>query len=313
MNGVAVAGILANVVVAATPLWYASLGETVAELSGVMNLGIEGMMLVGAVVAYAVVLRTGSMAAASLAALAAGALMALLHAGLTVSLRRDQIVSGLALTLMGTGLSAFLGRGYTDTAAVHLSVVPIPLLDRIPYVGPAFFDQSWLIYVSYALLPLCLWIGWRTRAGLYLRAAGENPAALDAEGVSVAWVRYVAVGAGGALAGIAGAIFTLIYIGSWTQDITAGNGWIAFALVVFAGWNPVRAFLGSYLFGLADVLAFQSQLLGHVTAWVPVEFMQMLPYLLTIAALAVTRSPAARRRMRGPAALGAPFERGAAG
>ena len=292
-------------VAAGTTLVFAAVGEVVAERAGVLNLGLEGMMLVGAVTGFMALDRTGSLELGVLAALAAGALLGLLHAFLTVSLHADQIVAGLALTIFGTGLSAYLGRDVVGKPARDsFDPVAIPLLHDIPWVGPVLFDQNLLVYTSYVLVAV-VWVAlFRTRLGLHLRAVGESAGTADAMGVSVVGLRYGAVIVGGSLAGLAGAYLSLARTPGWSEGMTAGRGWIAVGLVIFARWNPIGA-LGGFLFGLMEALNFQAQAVGITLS---PFFLGMLPYLFTIAAI-VFAALVGSRRLGAPAALGLPYRR----
>jgi ABC-type uncharacterized transport system permease subunit len=299
--------ILAAAIPAGTAILYACLGEIVCERAGILNLGVEGMMLMGALGGFAVTDWTGSVWLGALAALAVGGAMAMIHAVLTVGLRANQVVSGLALTIFGSGLSAFLGAGFVGKparAAFH--PLRVPVLGDIPHLGPILFRQDALVYVSYALVPLLWLFVYRTRQGLHLRALGERPEAADAMGVGVARLRASYVVAGGALAGLGGAAISLGTNPGWSENMTAGRGWIAVALVIFAGWNPLRAALGAYLFGGVDAGQFRLQTAG---VGVSSFFLNMLPYLFTIAVLVLATRETTRRRMGAPAALGRPYVR----
>lgn len=298
---------LAAMVAAGTVLLLASLGEIISEKGGVMNLGVEGMILVGAVAAIMAVQATGSLALAVLFAMLAGGLMALLHALITVTLRASQVVSGLALTIFGTGLSSFLGSGYVGIPAVNaFKAISIPVLSEIPFIGPVLFRQNLLVYISILLVPVIWFILNRTHLGLKIRSAGENPAATDAAGIDIFAVRYGCTIAGGTLAGLAGAFLSLGYNSSWMENISAGRGWIAVALVIFAMWNPWKALLGSYLFGLISILGLRLQAVGVV---IPDTLFSMLPYILTILVLILITG---RRKGRGdgsPASLSVSYDR----
>ncbi|MGI9252708.1 MAG: ABC transporter permease [Thermomicrobiales bacterium] len=300
--------VLAAAIAYGTAILYACLGEVLAERAGVLNLGVEGMMLMGAWAGAAACLASGSPWFGLLAALVAGAAMASIHALLTVGLRANQVVSGLALTLFGAGLSAFLGQPIVgQPMPASFGRMPIPGLSEIPVIGRIFFQQNALVYLSY-VLAACLWFYvYKTRAGLRLRALGERPEAADAMGIDVARLRAIYVIVGGALAGVGGAAISLATNPNWVEGITAGRGWIAVALVIFAGWNPARAVLGAYLFGGVEALGFRLQTTGEVS--VSPFFLNMLPYLFTIIVLVLATRPSARRRMGAPAALGKPYLR----
>jgi simple sugar transport system permease protein len=304
MSEAVLVAILSGAVLAATPILYAAAGEIIAELSGVLNLGVEGMMLVGAMVAFSVEATIGSLWTAVLAGMAAGAIVGCVHAVLTVTLAVDQVVSGLAITLFGTGVSSYLGRPYISVhVPARLPPVAVPGLAHLPYLGPILFEQNALILASYVLVP-ALWAFLRySGPGLSLRAVGESPRTADAMGIDVFAVRYAAVTFGGMMAGLAGAFLSTIYLASWTDGLTAGRGWIAIALVVFAAWDPLKAMAGAYLFGFADVMAFQTQVLGRITEVVPTYFVQMTPYILTIFVLVLVSRAFARRRIGAPAGL----------
>ena len=289
-----------------TTFLYAALGEILAERAGILNLGVEGMMLTGGVFGYAVALRFGVWPGLVGAALG-GAALALIHAVLCIHLRANQIVSGLALTIFGTGLASYLGKSMVGVPLPdHFRAVTVPWLARIPVLGEALFHQTAMVYLSYLLVPLIWYWMERTRPGLHLRAVGENPAAADAMGINVFRLRYAYVLAGGALAGLSGAYLSLAVIPSWVEGLTAGRGWVAVALVIFALWNPWRAVFGAYLFGGVEALAFSIQLL---TSKVSPVLLGMLPYLFTIAVLLLASRQTTRKRLGAPAALGLPYER----
>lgn len=299
--------ILATAVTAGTPILYAALGELLAERSGVINLGVEGMMLIGAVCGFIAALTFKNPWAGVLAAMLAGGMVAAIHAFLTVTMRSDQVVSGLALTIFGTGLSGFLGKSYVGTP-LPASFTPKPMggLGDIPVLGPIFFHQDPLVYITYILVP-ALWILiYKTRPGLHLRAVGENPWAADSLGVSVNLSRYMYVIAGGMLAGLGGAYLSLAYAPSWLENMTAGRGWIAVALVIFAIWNPARALVGAYIFGGIDALGFRLQVLGLM---VPTFFLKMLPYIFTVLVLIIVIGRSRGTGPGSPKALGVPFDR----
>lgn len=299
--------ILASGIIAGTPILLAALGEMLSELSGVLNLGVEGMMLAGAVSGFMVALNTGDPWWGLLAAVIAGGLMALIHAFLTITLRANQVVSGLALTIFGTGLSGYIGKSLIGLPLpVTFRPVIIPVLSDIPVLGPILFQHDVLVYLSYALVALLWFFLFRTKKGLELRSVGENPGAADLAGINVFRMRYVFVIAGGMLAGLAGAYLSLAYAPSWLENMTAGRGWIAVALVIFATWHPGKALLGSFLFGTIDVLGFHLQNFGIM---IPSFFLKMLPYAITIAVLIVVTRETKTRRVAAPEALGIPYNR----
>jgi len=271
-------------------------------------------MMVGAVSSFAVGYHTGSLVLAVVTALLVGGLLALVHAFLSISLRANQVVSGLTLTLFGSGLASFLGQrlGPGGTRLVglvgpSLERLPIPGLSRLPILGTPFFDQDVLVYGLYLLVPLAWWYLYKTRPGLYLRAVGENPQTADAMGIRVGANRYAYTALGGALAGLGGAHLSLAYTKGWTENITGGRGWIAVALVIFATWDPLRAVIGAPLFGGINAVQFRMQAAGTT---IPAALLNMLPYLATIAVLvAITWWETLRKRVGAPAALALPYAR----
>lgn len=299
--------VLMSVVAAATPLLFAAIGELVTEKSGVLNLGVEGMMLVGAVVGFAVTASGGGALLGVPAAAAAGAAMAALFALLTLNLLANQVATGLALTLFGIGLSALVGRGFIGVPLDGLPPLAIPGLSGLPLIGPLLFGQDALVYLSFVAVAAVAWFLRRTRAGLILKAVGENPAAAHRLGHSVLRVRWLAVLFGGAMAGIGGAYLSLAYTPLWAENMTAGRGWIALALVVFATWRPGRVLLGAYLFGGVTIAQLHAQSAGVA---LPSQFMSMLPYLATILVLVLISRDAARIRLNAPASIGKVFHPG---
>jgi general nucleoside transport system permease protein len=316
--------ILAAGVASGTILLFAAVGEIFAERSGVLNLGVEGMMLMGAVAGFSITASTGDPWIGLIIAMLAGAALSLIHAVVTIQFRAEQVISGLALTFLGTGLARVLGDGLSNAGAINtLPRLSIPVLSQIPLVGPILFrDQSILTYVGFLLVPLAwYWID-RTRPGLHLRAVGERPAAADAQGVDVIRERYAYVLVGGLLAGLAGATITLAISPGWFGDQTvAGRGWIAIGLVIFAQWSPIRAAVGAYLFGA--IFRFILDLQGVKTIFGfdnPFQagrsatfFLEMLPYLFVILVVVLGSRQALRKRVGAPAALGIPYVRGERG
>jgi general nucleoside transport system permease protein len=295
--------ILVSTVVAATPLIYAALGELVVERAGVLNLGVEGMMLVGALAAFAVGHSTGSLVLGYGAATLAGMALALLFGFLTLTLQTNQVATGLALTLFGLGLSAFIGRTFTGLPIPGLEPLNIPGVSTLPFIG-ALFHFDWVVYGSLALFVMVSRLLKRSRLGLQLRAIGESPAAAHALGQPVIGIRYAAVLFGGATSGIAGAYLSTALTPMWVEGMSAGRGWIALALVVFATWKPVRVLLGAYLFGGVTVLQLFAQGFG---VEVPSEILSMLPYGATIVVLvAICRNPRTIL-LNQPASLGKSF------
>ncbi len=305
MNDLALIGpILAAMFAAATPLLLAALGELVVEKSGVLNLGVEGMMLVGAVCGFAVTVQTGSAPAGFLVAALAGAATASLFAVLTLFLLANQVATGLALTLFGVGLSALIGQGFVGIPLDGLPKLYIPVLTDLPVVGQAVFGQDIMVYLAVAAVPLVHLFLYRTRAGLVLRAVGENHTAAHALGYKVLRIRFLAVLFGGAMAGLGGAFLSMDYTPMWAENMTSGRGWIALALVVFATWKPARAMLGAWLFGGVTILQLHVQGLGID---VPSQLLSMLPYLATVLVLVLISRDVARIRLNAPACLGKLF------
>jgi len=316
MEAAMLINLLAAGIRSGTPLLFATIGEIFAERSGVLNLGVEGMMLMGAMSAYGVSHATGNPWLGLLVGIIVGGFMALLHAFMTVTLRADQVVSGLALTFLGMGLSAVLGAPLVEVRnAPKLPAFPIPGLSQIPVLGPILFDHNIIVYIGFLLIPVAWFYIYRTRPGLNLRAVGEYPAAADTLGINVTRLRYYYVILGGMLAGLGGAALSLAITPLWIEGMTAGQGWIAVGLVIFAGWDPLRGAMGAYLFGAIRRLPLDMQnisfFLQHPTYG---YFMNMLPYLFTIIVLVIGSREALRRRVGAPAALGVPYvreERGA--
>ena len=305
--------VLASAVTYGTPLLYAALGELLTERAGVLNLGVEGMMLIGAVMGFWAVQRTGSLLLAVLVAAIAGAAMALIHAFLVITLRANQIVSGLALVIFAgaAGLSSYLGNdlNLADQPARHAFGPFLPHSWQVAtVVGPILFKQSELVYASWALVVIVALYLNRTRLGLNVRAVGESPEAADAMGINVTAYRYAHTLVGGAFAGVGGACFTLWITPQWVDGITAGAGWIAIALVIFAFWRPALCLIGAYLFGAFSGIPFAFQARG-ILKGIPPELFQSLPYVMTIVVLVLVSSAGARRRLGAPAALGTPYVR----
>jgi simple sugar transport system permease protein len=304
--GLAAAGITYG-----TGILFATIGEIFAERAGVLNVGLEGMMLMGAVTAYLTAYNTGNPWLGLLAAIGVGGLMALLHAFMTVTLRADQVVSGLALALLGSGMSAVIGAPLVEVrTAPRLPDFPIPVLSSIPVLGPIFFDHNAIVYAGLLAAPLAWWYIYRTRPGMELRSIGEYPAAADVLGINVIRQRYLYVMLGGMLAGMGGAALSLAITPLWIEDMTAGQGWIALGLVIFAGWDPLRAAFGSYLFGAIRRLPLDAQNLPLFLAAPQLGyFMNMLPYLFVIVLMLISARGNMRRRIGAPAALGQPYVR----
>lgn len=306
-----VVNLLAAGIRSGTAILYATIGEIFAERAGVLNLGVEGMMLMGAVSAYGVAHQTGDPWLGLLTAAMVGGLLALLHAFLTITLRADQVVSGLALTFLGTGMSAVLGASLVEVyQAPRLPNVEIPFVTNLPIIGAILAQQNIMVYGGFVIAPLAWFYIYRTRPGLELRAIGEYPAAADALGINIYLQQYVYVVLGGIFAGIGGATLTLAITPRWTDGVTAGQGWIAVGLVIFAGWNPLRAAMGSYLFGAIRRLPLDMQNFAFFLRNPHLGyFLNMLPYLFTIIVLVLASREAIRKRIGTPASLGSPYIR----
>ncbi|MBA7653741.1 hypothetical protein ES703_61601 [subsurface metagenome] len=298
--------ILNRTLIAGTPLLLATLGEIITERSGIFNLGVEGMMAIGAATGFIVTFSTGSPWLELLIALLAGMLASAIHAFVSITLKANQVISGLALTMLGLGASGLFGKPFIGKPlAEKMASLKIPLPADIPVIGEVLFHKDPFFYLS-LILGLLLWILLsRTRWGIEIRSVGENPAASEAQGINVARVRYISVLIGGALAGMAGAHLSLVYSKSWNEGLTGGRGWIVIALTIFALWNPLRAFLGAFLFGCIFVLQYILQPIG-----IPPNFLAMMPYLTTLAVLLVGGLRKEHRHLHAPAKLGESYTRG---
>jgi general nucleoside transport system permease protein len=296
--------IILTIITAATPLLLAATGELVVEKSGVLNLGVEGMMVMGAVAGFAVTVSTGSPLLGIVGGAFAGVLVSLLFAFVTLTLVANQVASGLALTMFGLGLSGLMGEAFVGQPGIKLASLDIPGLTTLPFVGKMLFGQDILVYLSFAAVFGVSWFLNRTRAGLILRAVGDNHTSAHALGYSVVGVRYLAVMFGGAMAGLGGAYLSVAYTPLWVENMTAGRGWIALALVVFASWIPWRAAIGAYLFGAVTVLQFHAQAFG---LGFPSQFLAMLPYLATIIVLVAISGNRRATLFNTPSSLGKSF------
>lgn len=292
--------LLASLMVAATPILLAAIGELVVERAGVLNLGVEGMMITGAICGFAVTVESGSPAVGFIAAAVGGALLSLLFALLTQFALANQVASGLALTLFGLGLSALMGQGYVGIKPPRTQALDIPILGDIPFLGTVLFSHDLLVYFALALVAATWAVLKYSRIGLVLRAVGENHDAAHALGYKVVRIRVLAIMFGGACAGLGGAYISLIRVPQWTEGMTAGAGWIALALVVFASWKPWRVLFGAWLFGGVTVLQLNLQAAGLA---IPAEYLSMSPYLITILVLVIMSAD----RSRAPASLGRLF------
>jgi general nucleoside transport system permease protein len=296
--------VVLTIITASTPLLLAAVGETVVERSGVLNLGVEGMMAVGAVCGFGTALMTGSPLLGVFAALLAGAALSLLFGFLTLSLVSNQVATGLALTLLGLGLSGLIGEGFVGQPGVRLAKLDIPGLSTIPFIGPLLFGQDVLVYGALVLTAAVSYMLFRTKLGLIIRAVGDSHQSAHALGYRVVAVRYACVTFGGACSGLAGGYLSLAYTPQWVENMTAGRGWIALALVVFGSWLPWRVAIGAYLFGTVMILGFKLQADG---IGIPSQLLSSLPYVVTVVALVVISGNRALTRANTPACLGQPF------
>lgn len=299
-----VEAILLTVITAATPLVLASIGELVTERAGVLNLGVEGMMVMGAAIAFAATQMTGSPYIGILAGIAGGGLFSLLFGFLTLTLVANQVATGLALTILGLGISGQIGEPYVGMSGTKLQPIIIPLLSDIPFFGPLLFKQDIIFYVSIALVIGVNWFLFRSRAGLKIRAIGDNHGSAHALGIHVIRTRYLAVMFGGACAGLAGAQLSLVYTPQWVENMSAGRGWIALALVVFASWRPWRVLAGGYLFGAVSISQLHAQAFG---IGIPSQFLSALPYIATVVVLILISHNRRMTQINTPACLGKPF------
>ncbi len=296
--------IILTIITAATPLMLAAMGELVVERSGVLNLGVEGMMVVGAVCGFGAAYVSGSAAVGVLAGIGGGMAISLLFAIMTQTFLSNQVATGLALTLLGLGVSGLIGENFVGLPGVKLGQIYIPLLTDLPIVGRIFFGQDILVYGSIALMLATSYVLFKTRTGLIIRAVGGNHHSAHALGYNVIAVRYGTILFGGACAGLAGAYLSLAYTPQWVENMTAGRGWIALALVVFASWMPVRIMIGAYLFGTIWILGLVVQAMG---LGVPSQLLSSLPYLVTIAALVIISGNRMLTKINSPAMMGQPF------
>ncbi|KXG87706.1 ABC transporter permease [Agrobacterium bohemicum] len=296
--------ILLTVITAATPLVIAALGELVTERAGVLNLGVEGMMIMGAVCAFAAAHLTGSPYIGIVAGIASGAVFSLLFGFLTLTLVTNQVATGLALTLLGLGVSGMLGESFVGLPGVKLPPIVFPMLSEIPVIGPALFRQDLIFYMSIALVIGIGWFLFKSRAGLKIRAIGDNHGSAHALGINVIRTRYLAVMFGGACAGLAGAQLSLVYTPQWVENMSAGRGWIALALVVFASWRPWRVLAGGYLFGAVTIGQLHAQAFG---IGVPSQLLSAMPYIATIVVLIIISHNRRTTLINTPASLGKPF------
>ena len=300
----ALEAVILTIITASTPLLLAAMGELVTERSGVLNLGVEGMMIMGAVCGFAAAYTTGSALVGVGAGLAGGVFMSLLFAFLTQTLMTSQVATGLPLTLLGLGLSGLIGEGFTGLPGVKLSAIDIPVLTDLPFVGPILFGQDILVYFSLVLVAVVGYVLFRTRTGLIISAVGGNHHSAHALGYNVIKVRYACIAFGGACSGLAGAYLSLAYTPQWIENMSSGRGWIALALVVFSTWLPKRVLIGAYLFGTVWIMGLYVQALGVP---IPAQLLSSLPYLVTIVALIVISGNKTLTKVNTPACIGQPF------
>lgn len=299
---------LISVVIAGTPLLFATLGELITEKSGHLNLGVEGMMLIGAVAGFGTGIATSNPILAIVGAIIAGALGALIYGFLTISLRANQVVSGLTLTIFGTGLSSYLGTSYIGQKMPQAIIdfykpIALPVLSKIPYIGEILFTQDIFVYLGYIVTIVLGIYLYKTRLGLNLRAIGENPSAADGAGINVTLYKYIHILIGGALCGLGGAYLSVVEVPAWQDNITAGRGWIAIALVIFCKWNPFKAILAAYLFGGLSIVGFRLQHLN-----ISQNLLDALPYLFTIVVLVIGSMKKSKENAP-PKALSQPYFR----
>lgn len=296
--------IILTIITASTPLLLAATGELVVERSGVLNLGVEGMMVMGAACAFIATVNSGSPTVGIVAGICAGIGVSLLFAFLTQTLITNQVATGLAITLFGLGLSGLIGESYTGQPGIKLADLSIPSISDIPFLGKIIFSHNLIVYVSFILAAGVAYVLSRTRVGLIIRATGDNHYSAHTLGYSVIAVRYGCIAFGGACSGLAGAYLSVAYTPQWVENMTAGRGWIALALVVFATWMPLRVILGAYLFGTVWIMGLYAQALG---LGMPSQLLSALPYLVTIAALVIISGNRTLNRVNTPACIGRPF------
>lgn len=299
-----VEAILLTIITASTPLVLAAIGELVCERAGVLNLGVEGMMVMGAVGAFTAAHATGSPWIGMVAGLITGAAFSLLFGFLTLTLVANQVATGLALTILGQGLSAMIGEGLVGKPGVKMPSLDIPVLSDIPVIGPLLFDQDIFFYLSIAIVAGVSWFLFKTRRGLVLRSVGDNHGSAHALGINVIGIRYLAVMFGGACAGLAGAQLSLVYTPQWSENMAAGRGWIALALVVFASWRPWGVLVGGYLFGAVTIGQLHAQAFGIA---IPSQFLSALPYVVTVLVLVIISQNRRMTLINTPASLGKSF------
>lgn len=299
--------ILTSAVIYAVSILYATIGEIFSQRAGVMNLGLEGIMLLGAVSGYMTVVSTHNLALSMLVVILVGVLLGLIYAFLTVTLKANQIVCGLAMLTFGTGLSGFIGKSVSGISAnMKFEKFDIPLLSQIPIIGDIFFKHDLLVYLMYLIIPLSIFYIYKTKHGMILRALGENPSALDVEGINVFALRYGYVIFGCVMTAVSGAYLSLAYTNFWSEGMTGGRGWIAAALVTFSSWKPKLAVWGALLFGGISILGANMQIYLPI---IPSQFFSMFPYIATIVVLILASGSFRKKRAEEPSSLGIPYER----
>ncbi|WP_166416971.1 ABC transporter permease [Cochlodiniinecator piscidefendens] len=296
--------LITSIMVVSTPLLFAAIGEMVVEKAGVLNLGVEGMMIVGAIAGFAIAVESGSVIIGFVGAAVGGAILSLVFGILTQVFLANQVPAGLALTLFGLGLSALIGQPYAGIRPPQSTTLDVPLLSDLPVLGPILFQHDAMVYLSLFLVTATWWVLKHTKTGLIIKAVGENHEAAHALGYKVVKIRLLAIMFGGACAGLGGAYLSLIRVPQWTEGMTAGAGWIALAIVVFASWRPERVLLGAYLFGGIGALQLRLQAAG---ANIPVEYLSMSPYIVTIVVLVLISARKSNAGTAAPASLGKMF------
>lgn len=290
----------------ATPIIFVALGEMIAERSGVLNLGLEGMMIIGAFAGFYFCMISNSILFGFLMAILITGLFSLIHGFIVLTLKANQVVSGLSLTFLGLGCASFLGRNFINQNSLYIRDFSIPLFSKLPVIGQIFFNQNFIVYLSFVLVPVLWFFLYRTKHGLNLQICGESPITADTAGINVQLTRYISVFFGGVMAGIGGAFLTLADGSGWIDGITSGRGWIAVSIVIFGGWNPVKIMLGGYLFGSLTALQFRLQAYGIT---IPSTLLEMLPYVFTIIVLSITSIRGLNQKLGAPKALGLSYER----
>ncbi len=299
-----IVSIIRTIIEAGTPLLIGTLGQIAIERTGILNLGTEGIMIMGAVTGFAVARITGNPWIGLLAAMIIGVFFALIHGVISITFNGNQTISGLALTMFGIGLSGLIGRNYIGIPVKHISRIPLYPLSDIPIIGSILFNTNPLVYLSLILVLIYWFILYKTKIGIIVRAVGDSPETAESMGINIIKVKYIGVIIGGALIGLSGAYLSLIYIPAWIEGMTAGRGWIIISLTIFAMWDPLYAIVGSYLFGGVEVLQYILQPYG-----IPPAFLSMSPYIVTILVLCIASRESIRKRLGAPKTLGKAYIR----